>query len=239
MHLGILQCGAVPEALRGEFGDYPEMFRRLLSRVDPSLTFAAFDLTAGRFPDALHECDGWLLTGSKWSVYDDADWIHRAHALARQLDAERRPTVGVCFGHQLLAQALGGEVRKSQRGWGAGVHTAEILDARPSGMEAPRRTLSLLVSHQDQVATLPPGAELIAGHAFCPYDMFRIGSHILTVQGHPEFSRDYVQALMATRREQIGEETFQRAMASLDTPTDELIVARWIVAFLENAARPH
>lgn len=235
MRLGILQCDSVRHELQPEFGDYPDMFRRLLSSADPDLTFRVYDLTSGEFPDTLDECDAWLFTGSKWGVNDDEDWIRRAEVLAAHLHEERRPTIGICFGHQLIARALGGRTEKATAaGWGVGVHTARIL-SRPGWMAPAADDLSLLVSHQDQVTELPAGATLLAAHPFCPHDMYQVGEHILTFQGHPEFRKGYSQATMDRRREQLGEETYRRGVESLELATDEAVAAEWIVRFLRRA----
>lgn len=234
MRLGILQCDSVGDELQPEFGDYPDMFQRLLSTADPELTFRVYDLAGGGFPNSLHECDGWLFTGSKWGANDDADWIRQAEALAARLHEERRPTIGICFGHQLIARALGGRVEKATDvGWGVGVHTARIL-AQPEWMTPAADDLSLIVSHQDQVIELPPGATLLATHPFCPHDMYQIGEHILTFQGHPEFPKGYSRAVMDKRREKLGEGTYRRGVESLALPTDEAVAAEWIVGFLRR-----
>ncbi len=234
MRLGILQCDSVRQELQPEFGDYPDMFRRLLSTADPDLTFCVYDLTRGEFPGALDECDAWLFTGSKWGVNDDEQWIRRAEALAARLHEERRPTIGICFGHQLIARALGGRIEKAAGGWGVGVHTARML-TRAAWMAPAADDLSLVVSHQDQVTELPAGATLLAAHPFCPHDMYQIGEHILTFQGHPEFQTGYSQATMDRRRNQLGEETYRRGVKSLELPTDEAVAAGWIVRFLDRA----
>lgn len=234
MHLGILQCDSVRTELQPAFGDYPDMFRTLLTTETLAPAFRVYDLTHDVFPASLDQCDAWLFTGSKWSVYDAEPWIARAHELVRTLHEERRPTVGICFGHQLVARALGGRVEKAAAGWGVGVHTIRIREQRP-WMEPARRTLSLLVSHQDQVLELPPGAELLAEHAFCPYDMFQIGDHILTFQGHPEFTRDYSRATMEHRRAIIGDTTFAEGTASLAAGIEPGVAAAWIHGFLERA----
>ncbi len=234
MRLGILQCDSVRDHLQPDYGDYPDMFQRLLGRDHDQLDVRVYNLTQGQFPQHLDACDAWLFTGSKWSVYDSDDWIVRAHELVKILHADRRPTIGVCFGHQLVARALGGHVDKAANGWGVGVHTMHVYEQRP-WMDPARSEVPLLVSHQDQVQQPPPGAEHLAGHPFCPYDMFQIGDHILTVQGHPEFPKGYSQALMEIRRETLGEDTYTEGMASLDGDVEGGVIASWIHRFLERS----
>lgn len=229
MRLGILQCDSVRPEWQKEFGDYPDMFQRLLGPIDAGLRFRVYDLTRGRFPATPEACDAWLFTGSKWSVNDDDAWIRRAEEMVVELDRRRRPTIGVCFGHQLIARALGGRVEQASN-WGVGVHATQVLRQQP-WMEPPAHELSLIVSHQDQVVALPPGATHLASHPFCPYAMYQIGEHILSLQGHPEFSKGYSRALMDSRRKNIGEYTYQQGMASLASTTDAAIVAAWIAGF--------
>src|SRR5262249_13995056 len=126
MRIGILQTGAVRGDLLGEFGDYPTMFRALLANAasDEPIEFRDYDVQRGEYPATLDECDAYLITGSRESVYDDLPWLPRLEEFVRMLDADRHPLVGICFGHQLVAQALGGETRKADQGWGVGVQTA-------------------------------------------------------------------------------------------------------------------
>lgn len=230
MRLGILQCDSVRAGLQPRFGDYPDMFRALLTseRVQPE--FRAYDLTRDGFPTALDECDAWLITGSKFGVNDGDAWIERAHELVRELDAERRPLIGICFGHQMVARALGGRVE--QVGWGAGLHTALVRERRP-WMRPEASELALLVSHQDQVTAPPARVQHLAGHDFCPYDMFQVDGHILTFQGHPEFATEYSRALIELRREELGEERARAALESLARAPDAAVAADWIHRFIE------
>lgn len=233
MHLGILQCDSVPPELRERFGDYPAMFMDLLQPVNASLQFSVYDMPHGEFPHAVDACDAWLLTGSKASANDEEDWIRRAEELIAERHRQRLPMIGVCFGHQLIAKALGGRVVQAD-GWGVGVHTQRIVEHQP-WMQLQAHELALIVSHQDQVAELPPEATRLATHAFCPNDMCQIGDHILTFQGHPEFSKAFSQALMDRRRDSIGEQTYRQGVDSLSTDLDSTVAARWIVRFLQAA----
>jgi GMP synthase-like glutamine amidotransferase len=236
MDIGILQCDSVNPNLQGEYGDYPDMYHQLLTTDSyPGIRFTTYNLTKDYFPKSVGECDAWLFSGSKWSAYDADEWIATTHQFIRELHAKRRPTIGICFGHQLICRALGGTVGKSDVGWGIGVQTTRICNHRP-WMDPRQDTLSLVVSHQDQVLKAPVEATLLAGHSFCPHDMFQIGEHMLTMQGHPEYSKAYGRALMDMRRDAIGEPTYQQGIDSLEMDTDSGIAADWILRFLQQAS---
>ena len=235
--LGLLLCDHVMPDLQPQFGDYPEMFQNLFGEVVPDLHYKVYDLTAMEFPASLQECDAWLFTGSKWSVYEDEPWIHRARELALRLHQEEKPLIGICFGHQLIAEALGGKVAKSESGWGVGVHKAQILQEQ-TWMMPGLEELKLLVSHQDQVVKLPAGAQRLAGHEFCPNDILQIGNTTLTFQGHPEFTSGYSKALMEKRQQILGEKVFSTGMQSLQSEPDKLEAAEWILTFLISALFP-
>lgn len=234
MRLGILQCDSVRPELQPRFADYPDMFRSLLDDPGSGLDFVVHDLVNGHFPDDVDDCDAWLITGSKCSVNDAEPWIEQAHELVRAIHAARRPLIGICFGHQLIASALGGRVERAEAGWGAGVHVNHIL--RPQAwMEPAREDLALLVSHQDQVVQPPSGAVVLAGHDFCPFDMLQVEDHILTFQGHPEFEPGYSRALIELRHDRIGPDRAEAALDSLAQPADSGIAAQWIRRFIERA----
>ena len=118
MLIGILETGLAPDALRPRSGSYPDMFRRLLA--PHGLDFRSWSVVAGDFPDSVHDAEGWLITGSRHGAYDDLPWIAPLEALIRQAVAEGVPLVGICFGHQIVAQALGGKVEKFAGGWAVG-----------------------------------------------------------------------------------------------------------------------
>jgi GMP synthase-like glutamine amidotransferase len=145
--------------------------------------------------------------------------------------------LGICFGHQVLAHALGGRAEKSRKGYGVGVHTIAMHQRKP-WMQPFLKEVSLLYSHQDQVVVLPPGADLLGGNEFCPNAMFSIGDTVLGIQGHPEFEPAYEKAIMDLRVEIIGRERYQKAVASLIRPADEETAGKWMVNFLSGAVRP-
>ncbi len=114
MLIGILQCGHFPEDLQGESGDYDAMFERLLA--GENFDYATYNVVDGDFPEGPEACDGWLITGSRHGAYEDHDWIPPLEDLIRAIRDAGRPLVGVCFGHQIIAQALGGKVVKFDGG---------------------------------------------------------------------------------------------------------------------------
>lgn len=231
MKLGILKTDAVRPELVAQFGEYPDMFMHLLHAADSSLEFAVYDVEQGVYPADIDEVDAYLITGSKSSVYDDKAWIHRLLEFVRELHARRKKLVGICFGHQLVAQALGGRTEKSPKGWGVGLHK-HVFHSLPAWHDGGDAALDILVSHQDQVVEPAAGARVLAGSDFCENAVTQIGTHILTFQGHPEFTREYARRLLSARREVLGDTVFQAGIASLSGDSEGQRVARWIVDFL-------
>ena len=229
MKIGILETGAPPEPLIPRFSAYPAMFERLLAA--PGRSFESFDVAAGRYPASPEAFDAYVVTGSPAGVYDDLPWIE---PLQRFLVAAkgRAALVGVCFGHQVMAQAFGGKVEKSDRGWGVGLHTYEVRQRLPWMDGA--TTVAVPASHQDQVVALPPGATVAAASDFSPFGALDYGdARAFSIQLHPEFEPDYAKALAELRRGRVSDERTDAAIASLDAPNDNARVGRWIGRFLE------
>ena len=240
MKIGILETGEVHPSLRAQHGDYPDMFERLLGAIDPSLEFATVRVVAGEMPAAPGQADAWLVTGSRHGVYDDLPWIAPLKAFLRACIAAHVPLVGICFGHQLLAEALGGRAVKSDRGWGLGVQDYEVV-VRPAWMNDLPQRFAVSALHQDQVVALPPGATVLARSAHCAYAALAYGDldapDALTLQPHPEFGPDFMDALLALR----AGTTFptadaETARASLARPVESAVLARLIVDYLNGAA---
>ncbi len=230
MKIGILQCDDVQEQLQPAFGNYPQMFCELMLQIDPQLEFAIYDVRLGELPADIDDCDAYITSGSRHGVLDGLAWVAELEDFIRRLDAGRKKFAGICFGHQLLARALGGEVEQSARGWGVGVSFNQI-DSRKAWMEPYKPGIDLVVSHQDQVSRLPEGVEVLASSAFCPFYMLQYQEHMLSVQGHPEFSREYSRELTLSRQSRIPPNRVREALHSLSAEVDDLLVMRWIINF--------
>ncbi len=237
IRIGVLVAGEPPAELRGRHAGYGVMTEQLLRAEDPELEFVRYEVRNGEFPHTIDDNDAYLITGSRHGAYEELPWIRQLARLVCEIEKQRKPLVGICFGHQLIARALGGVVEKAAQGWGVGVHTATLLAPAP-WMEEQTGDFSLVVSHQDQVLRLPERAELIAGSTFCPVAMFRIADHVFAMQAHPEFSREYSRDLMELRRELIGVGRIDAGLESLGRDIDSARVARWIVEFLHRALAP-
>jgi GMP synthase-like glutamine amidotransferase len=231
MKIGLLECDHVSEAYRHIAGGYPAMFADLLGRYAPLLSLESFDVRNGELPGAPDTCDGYICTGSRYSVYDDAGWIQALKGFVRQLYSAGVPFVGICFGHQMLAEALGGEVSRAEGGWGVGIHEVDILRSE-LWMQPQQSKCRLQFMHQDQVRRLPEDGVLLGRSDHCPIAMFRLGERMIGIQGHPEFTRAYTEALLADRIERIGADRVASALSSLSQATDEGLIAGWIAEFL-------
>ncbi len=231
MRLGILQTGAPPPGL-DHFGDYPAMFRALLG--PEAHDYRAFDVQARDLPDQVSACEAYVITGSSAGVYEPLPWIAALSDFL--LGAKGTPMVGICFGHQIMAQTFGGKVTKSPKGWGVGLHRYQSVQV-PEWMDDPE--FAVAASHQDQVIVPPPTAEVVARSDFTPFGMLTYRDQpAISLQLHPEFAPAYAQALIESRRGSRYTDTqADQAIASLAGPNDRARVGGWIEAFLAKAGQ--
>lgn len=210
MKIGILQTGHSPDALAPQMGDYGEMFTKLLG--GNGFDFQIYSVVDGEFPQNAQMADGWLITGSRHGAYEDHDWIPPLEELIRDIRAQGLPMIGICFGHQIIAQALGGKVEKFSGGWSVG----------PVDYELDGERCTIMAWHQDQVTELPAGARVVGGTDFCRYASMEYDGLIWTMQPHPEFSRDFVDGLIRTRgKGVVPDDQLSEASARLDMPLSQ------------------
>jgi len=232
MKLGVLLCDHVQVVLQAEFGDYIDMFAQAIAQCDSSISIEYFCVVDGKFPNNIDDCDAYIASGSKASVNDDIPWINNLERFVWQLFLANKPFIGICFGHQMIAKALGGKVAYSYKCWGIGVAKTIVHTHKP-WMQPRKRQINLVVSHQEQVCQLPPETEVIMANDFCPYAMIQVGEHFLGLQGHPEFSRAYCYALMHSRRDIIAKKNFNLGLKSLTLLVDDKLVMSWLIDFLK------
>ena len=227
MKIGILETGAPPAALQPRFGTYPSMFRDLLGG---GYAYETFDVRAGELPEP-ERCDGYVITGSAAGVYDDDPWIAPSMDWLRAAKGRTR-LVGICFGQQLMAEAFGGKVIKSPKGWGVGLNRYDVVAAEPWLDGA--ASFALPASHQDQVVEQPPATEVVAKSDFTPFAMLAwTDQPAISMQPHPEFAPEYATALIESRAEErLSREQADAAVESLKQPNDRARVARWLRRFL-------
>lgn len=229
--LGLLQCDSLDQPHVDVDGDYDVLFTDLLRRDDVELHI--FRADQGDLPTSPRDCDGWVVPGSRESVYDEIDWILGLRRFVGDLLASEVVTVGICFGHQMIAQEMGSTVARSDDGWNIGAIDYRLHQS-PPGERDGGDTFTLIASHQDQVLDLPEGAELLAAATTCPIAGYTVGDRVLTVQAHPEFGPELAGSLYRSRVERIGAEPIARALDSLSSPLDRARVSDWIIDFVRG-----
>lgn len=220
MKIGILLVGRASEDLVEKYGTYAEMLIALINSEGQTFEFKTFNILDSVFPENHSVCDGWIVTGSPHGVYEDHPWIPTVSQLINDIYNANMPIFGVCFGHQLIAQALGGRVEKSIKGWGLGLHTYEINN-KADYMGNLSEEVTLNICHQDQVLEVPEGATIYARSQFCENAGFYIKDKVLTMQAHPEFLVDFIKALLNARRDiTIPKEFVDPALVKLNSYPD-------------------
>lgn len=231
--IAILETGCPPDPLKPEFGDYPQMFVDLMRETGLEFEAERFDVQADQYPEKPEAYDAHLITGSAAGAYEDLPWIEPLKAYLNAAKG-RTKLVGVCFGHQIMAEAFGGKVIKSPKGWGLGMQTYEVFERQPwMDEDGP---IALPVSHQDQVVQLAPNSRAVGGDAFCPLGLIAYDDQpAISMQPHPEFKPAYASALIERRLETVLDEA--QGLAAIETlkgPDDRLRVGGWIRRFIEG-----
>jgi GMP synthase-like glutamine amidotransferase len=224
--IAILETGAPPPALAARHGDYPAMFRELLGE---GFVFETFDVQAGQWPEA-GAFDAAIITGSAAGVYEGDVWIGELLDWIRAAKGQTK-LVGVCFGHQAMAEALGGRVEKSGKGWGVGLHRYQVVSAEP-WMSPAASAVAIPASHQDQVVEKPTDARVLLCSDFTPFAGLAWGEDAISIQPHPEFTPAFATELTAGRRDRIGPALVDGAVDSLKAADDRGLVGGWIRAFI-------
>ncbi|MCD8260173.1 MAG: type 1 glutamine amidotransferase [Bacteroides sp.] len=229
MKINILLCDTFPGLLPSYIPDYPSMFTTLFDKVASNLSYSIYKIYEEEFPQTLCRDQLYLITGSNSGVYEPKTWILSLLEFIRKAHSEKVPLTGICFGHQAIAQALGGEVRRSEKGWGTGIRTAQFIHPQTSKW-FPSGSMNLHYNHHDQVIRLPHEATLFATSPFCSYEGFMIGNHILTFQGHPEYTDTYNIHLLMNHSEDEPETVRRAALQSIEEKEHNgIIAARWIL----------
>lgn len=222
MKIGILITGHPPDELAA-MGRYDAYFARLLG--ENTFEYAAYSVVNGEMPGSVTDCDGWLITGSKHGAYEDRPWIPPLEQFIRDSYAAKVPMIGVCFGHQIIAQAMGGKVEKFGGGWSVGRVIYPI-----EGTE-----YAINAWHQDQVVEKPPMAEVIGATDFCANAALVYGDLIWSIQPHPEYEHDFIEGLITHRgRGVVPDAQLTAASALLDQPLDNHAIADKMVAFFKK-----
>ena len=226
MKIGVLVAGILPEKLTTRFAGYGEMYEALLAGLGYS--FHHYDVRGGELPASADEADAWLVTGSKNGAYENEPWIIALKSCLRDILNSTQPVVGICFGHQILADVMGGHVAKFDGGWTIGRTQYHLSDGSK---------LQAMAWHQDQVLALPPGATRLASSDTCENAMMLVGGHVLSIQPHPEFDADIVLTALEAYRDNLPEDLADTARTTASEPVARDALIAMIDTFLRSATR--
>ena len=235
LHIAVLLTNNDTSAFAAHFPNDGQKVVQLLQPLRPDWTYEVVPVKDGELPASPADFDGYVITGSPASVNDDSlPWVGPLLDFIRAVDAARQPLIGLCFGHQAVARALGGQVARNAAGWGLGTAPTHWQSTR-AWMQPAQSTTTLMAAHNEQVTRMPEGAECLGGSDFCPIGSMQIGQHIWTTQFHPEMPLVFMQALLRYLDDKLDADTLARAHASLQQAADVPLFGQWMAQFIEHA----
>ncbi len=238
MKIGLIICDHLRTELAEKYGSYQTMFHQVLSdaanAISIEIEIVDYWAIDNQFPKTTNECDVYLVTGSQFSVNDTFDWVLQLKSLVKNLYLECKPLLGICYGHQMIAAALDGEVKVSDKGWGIGVTEVKIVSDQTRYQQL-NGHLKLRVSHKEQIVKLPSNTQRLASNQFCENFMIQTGNCFLGIQGHPEFSRAYAKDLILCRESIIPPSTVKAGIQSLEQAVDNQLIMQIALGFLQDS----
>jgi GMP synthase-like glutamine amidotransferase len=233
IRLGVLQAGRVPDEMADQHADYDQLFVDLLGAN--AFDYRHWAVLDGKFPSSTADADAWLITGSRFGTYEDHDWIPPLEKFIREVFAADQPMVGICFGHQIIAQAMGGRVEKFSDGWSVG-RVEYNLDKSVfgTGSSSTSDQTALLAFNQDQVVQAPESSITVGSTDFCQHAALLYGNRALTLQPHPEFYSDFIDGLLVARRAILPPAIVDNAAETLALPIVRESIANTIRKFLKR-----
>ncbi len=235
MKLALIQCDYVPTQLRSQFGDYPLMFEKAFDVFDRKLDWTVIDICRGKHRFDVKNFDAFIISGSRSSVNDSKSWIDELVALINKIVDNHIPLVGLCFGHQAIAKALGGKVSKSKTGWNIGCVPIRLLACGQNVFDMTQDRY-LYAFHQDQIEILPKNASCLGTTTVCRNFIVEFQKGVLGFQGHPEFDDTYMHALLDINIADLDSVRIADIKQTLDQASHSKAVRRFILDYLEKNA---
>lgn len=236
MKIGILVAGHIDEPHVKTYAGYAYMFQSLFEKAGRFFDYDVFNVIDDHWPESINSCDAWLITGSASGVYEDEPWMQKLKHWVVRVHDQGVPMVGICFGHQIIAEAFSGKVEKFSKGWSVGPQTYQLNNQKLEGQSS----ITLNAVHQDQVVLKPLNAQCLASSSFCENAILSYGDSILTIQAHPEFTNEYEKDLLSLHKgKAIALEAAEEALAIMDKASkvmDDTLIARWMIQVFEGKA---